>query len=351
MSLDQATFEKSTSKKILLAGNPYLCGLVRLNPGNWLVSKIFTQYANRLYDFEWKTDDVLIMTYPKCGTTWTQELVWTMRNNPELNHMNAGVALAERVPFLDQDMLFDYEKTPASIENPLMRNFFMQNPDAKNEAVFFQMAEKLGSPRTIKTHLPFSLFSTELLDKVKVIYVARNPKDVVVSYYHHHRMLKAHNYVGSFDDFVDYFVNDEFFVGCNDILPYWLHVQEAWQKRNHPNLLFLFYEDMKANINGQISNLNDYLGTKLTTDQIEKVADYCNFSSMSARNNTFLEAERAEEGAAFVNLPVVEKDGGFYRKGTTGSWKEKFTSEHEKKIKKWTDEHFLDLGLDFKYSL
>lgn len=26
--------------------------------------------------------------------------------------------------------------------------------------------------------------------------------------------------------------------------PYWAHLKEAWALKDHPNLLFLFYEDM-----------------------------------------------------------------------------------------------------------
>lgn len=26
--------------------------------------------------------------------------------------------------------------------------------------------------------------------------------------------------------------------------PYWEHVKQAWDKRGHPNFLFLFYEDL-----------------------------------------------------------------------------------------------------------
>lgn len=27
--------------------------------------------------------------------------------------------------------------------------------------------------------------------------------------------------------------------------PYWEHLKEAWANRNHPNVLFMFYENMQ----------------------------------------------------------------------------------------------------------
>jgi hypothetical protein len=34
--------------------------------------------------------------------------------------------------------------------------------------------------------------------------------------------------------------------------PYFDHVQEAWAHRNNPNVLFIFYEDMKKAINDSV---------------------------------------------------------------------------------------------------
>lgn len=43
----------------------------------------------------------------------------------------------------------------------------------------------------------------------QVVYVARNPKDVVVSFYHHSRIFKNHNYTGSFEEFLKYFIDGD----------------------------------------------------------------------------------------------------------------------------------------------
>ncbi|KAG0711301.1 Sulfotransferase 1C4 [Chionoecetes opilio] len=95
------------------------------------------------------------------------------------------------------------------------------------DGVNWQLAECIKEPRTIKTHLPFSLVTPSLLDTCKyyissdkqwqldvnppearwalVVYVARNPKDMVVSYHHHSRISNVHGFDGTLDDFVQYF--------------------------------------------------------------------------------------------------------------------------------------------------
>lgn len=65
---------------------------------------------------------------------------------------------------------------------------------------------KLLSPRFIKSHLPLSLLPPTLLDTCKVVFVARDPRDVAVSFYHHNRRFKPLGYVGDFKTFWNYFV-------------------------------------------------------------------------------------------------------------------------------------------------
>jgi hypothetical protein len=42
-----------------------------------------------------------------------------------------------------------------------------------------------------------------------VVYVARNPKDAIVSFYHHHKLITLHDYQGNLEEFAQYFMDDE----------------------------------------------------------------------------------------------------------------------------------------------
>ena len=52
--------------------------------------------------------------------------------------------------------------------------------------------EGVSSPRVMATHLPpkaFSLHGNVTTKKTKIVYGLRNPKDVLVSFYHHVRLV------------------------------------------------------------------------------------------------------------------------------------------------------------------
>lgn len=91
--------------------------------------------------------------------------------------------------------------------------------------------------------------------------------------------------------------------------PFWQHVAEGWAKRDHPNVLFLFYEDMKEDIIRELQRINTFLGTELTLEQLQKVAEHTKFSNMKARPTT-----NPTQAAVKIGR-FKDGEGEFVRKG------------------------------------
>ncbi|KAJ9594236.1 hypothetical protein L9F63_014396, partial [Diploptera punctata] len=190
-------------------------GLVRITPSECCMLPEYQKHADKIRRFTVRKDDVWVVTYPKCGTTWTQEMVWLLLNN--LDYETAKkVPLTTRSPFFEFGCLFSNG-----------------GADTLNDA------ENLESPRIIKSHLNLELLPEQLLTvKPKIIYVAREAKDSAVSYFHHHRLMFV--YTGTLDDFVDAYTAGIVLNGGQ-----WNHVLEFWKIRHEPNILFNTFEEMK----------------------------------------------------------------------------------------------------------
>lgn len=73
--------------------------------GNWeqrfcRLADTFQPVLDRVHDFEVREDDVWIVTLPKCGTTWMQELTWLVLNQCDFETAKS-VDLTIRSPFLE----------------------------------------------------------------------------------------------------------------------------------------------------------------------------------------------------------------------------------------------------------
>lgn len=307
----------------------YLSGAVRVQPTGYFFQGIYRDCADPIYSFSVKKTDVFVASYPKCGTTWTQEMVWLLMH--DFDYEGAKVELDSRFPFLEADHVLD----PGVFKIPGICEKLTFPPPQPGQ--YLAAAANASSPRTIKTHMPFSLLPPSLLDTCKVVYVARDPRDVVVSYYHHHRMWATHGYRGDFKKFFDFFVNEQVMWS-----PFWSHLREAWERRQHPNLLFVTYEQLKADLSSTIKKVASFLGKQVTSDQLEKLSSHLHIDSM--KNN---QAVNCSNDAAIGLLDV--KEGGFIRKGKSGGWRDYFDTEMTERFAKWTKEKGCGLEKEFNW--
>ncbi|XP_042191225.1 sulfotransferase 4A1 [Callorhinchus milii] len=191
-------------------------------------------------NFPVRRGDVWIVTYPKSGTSLLQEVVYLVSQGADPDEIGV-MNIEEQLPVLE------YPQPGLDI------------------------IKELTSPRLIKSHLPYRFLPTDLHNgESKVIYMARNPKDLVVSYYQFHRSLRTMSYRGTFQDFCRRFMNEKLGYGS-----WFEHVQEFWEHRMDSNVLFLKYEDMHKDLPGVVQLLAHFLGVTFDKAQMEAMVEHC----------------------------------------------------------------------------
>ena len=224
----------------------------------------------------------------------------------------------ERVPFLELGGLRsdkDVHKTP----RPFTR-----------EPITFADNLPKDKPRVIKSHLTFELLPPKLLDTCKVVYVCRNPKDTIVSFYKMHEMITPEMGDTPFEDFANLAKDGKTLYGS-----YWEHLKSGWARRSHPNMKFIWFEDMKKDVPGNIKDIGQFLGYHLTKEQVDTLCHSTNIDTMRSTSKNLGRDEKEREFA--------EK---FFRKGKVGNWAEYFHGEKLEEFNKWIDENMQGTNIE-----
>ncbi|XP_017841408.2 sulfotransferase 1C2A [Drosophila busckii] len=185
---------------------------------------------------------------------------------------------------------------------------------------------QMPSPRLIKSHLPAQLLPRQLWQqKRKIIYVARNPKDCVVSSFHF--VNGSGLWKGDFDTFVDDFINNKILYTS-----YWTHIVDFWRMRHEPHIFFVTYEQMKRDLKQVIEQLSAFLGVNsLNAQQMEQLLQHLKFDNMKQSKYTNLTGLLKE-------TQNVSADFEFMRRGIVGSFKDELSVEQRQKLDAWTAE-------------
>ena len=109
-----------------------------------LMPRLFLPFADRLYNFEVREDDIWIVSFPKSGTTWTMEMVWMLVNN--VDKEKAAEPATLRIPFTEMTAMLgpDPERLPFA---PEMREVML-------DPISYAGKMPKSTPRVLKTHLP-----------------------------------------------------------------------------------------------------------------------------------------------------------------------------------------------------
>uniref|UniRef100_A0A8B9B7Y2 Sulfotransferase n=1 Tax=Anser brachyrhynchus TaxID=132585 RepID=A0A8B9B7Y2_9AVES len=246
-------------------------------PGH-LHTKESLQFATT---FPFRDTDVVIVTYPKSGTTWMQEILTLLYSRGDALPAKT-IPNWERAPWLEQ--------------------------------IHFRGALRdTAAHRLITSHLPARVLAPLLQrSKAKVIYVARNPKDVVVSFYYFHRLAKFLPDPVSFDAFLQQFLEGTVHYGS------WFDHVKGWLgQRQLLDIFYVTYEELHQDLRGTAQRLSTFLGCPLGPETLEALEQHCSFAAM--RDN------------AMANYTLIPREimdhsqGRFMRKGMVGDWRDHFS--------------------------
>ncbi|NXS63568.1 ST1C1 Sulfotransferase, partial [Brachypteracias leptosomus] len=277
-----------------------------------LAESIFSTW-DKVWKFKARPDDLLIATYAKAGTTWTQEIVDMIQQNGDVEMCRRDTTY-RRHPFLE---------------------WFVPEPPS----VRLELAEAMPSPRTIKTHLPVQLVPPSFWEQnCKIIYVARNAKDNLVSYYHFHRMNKGMPEPGTWEEFVEKFINGKVLWGS-----WYDHVKGWWKAKDKHRILYLFYEDMKENPKQEIQKILKFLEKDVSQEVLNKILHNTSFEVMKKNPMT----NYTKEFQGIMDHSVSP----FMRKGDVGDWKNYFTVAQNEKFDEDYKKKMADTSLVFRTEL
>lgn len=242
-------------------------------------------------DFPFRSDDIIIATYAKAGTTWMQQIISQL-----LFDGAEGLEVAEMSPWLDLRIPPKEIKLPA-VEAQTHRRF-------------------------LKTHLPVD--ALVYAPEAKYIYIARDGRDVAWSFYNHHANANEAFYdalnntpgrVGPplekpVDSVRDYFLEWLEKDGY-PIWPFWENIRSWWEIRNLPNLMLIHFNDLKADMPGEIRRMAAFLEIDINEEKWPAIVEHCTFDYMK------------KHATKSVPLGGAFWEGGaetFIHKGTNGRW-------------------------------
>ncbi|KAG8197633.1 hypothetical protein JTE90_001563 [Oedothorax gibbosus] len=284
----------------------------------WLLPNQFSPEAFRsALAYIPRPDDLFIVTYPKCGTTWMQTIVSCIFRKGQ--PFETGLEFFSQCPFL--------ELTGA------------------------EGALTMKRPGALKVHLPFHI--TPYSPEAKYIFVARNPKDCCVSFYKHTENIPVYEFGGGdFDVFFELFIE-----GKADYGDYFDTLLSWYEHRNDPNVLFVTYEQLQEDIKTNVLKIAQFMGSQykeaLENDDkmLKDVILNSSFKFMKGNFNKQMAEISALPREEILNNPDIpdglkklfggetkvfhdKSSHNFIRKGIVGDWKNFFSPMQNARLMK-----------------
>lgn len=265
--------------------------------------------SRRWQEYRPRADDIVIATYPKCGTTWMQRIVDLL-----LQQSTEARSLGAVSPWID-----------ARFREPI-------------ESVMAKLDAQAGR-RFVKSHLPFD--GLPVYDNVKYIHVARDGRDACISLHNQNlaytpQLLARFDQIGmdepliarpiaraSIDPAVFFrtWLTEATLPSEEDGLPilsFFKFERTYWRARSQPNLLLVHFNDLKTDLDGEMRRISKYLDIPINEEVWPSLVRAAVFETMRRDGNQLMpQAAAIFEGGA-------ER---FFHKGTNDRWGTVFRSE------------------------
>jgi hypothetical protein len=226
------------------------------------------QYDHAAFYPTIRQSDIFLCSYPKSGTTWL------------------GFLIAQAIK-------------PDGAEPLDLKSFNRYVPDVN---LLYTKRGSLTAYADFHDPRFFLCHATCDLHLPRVVYVTRDPRDVMVSYWHYRKFLSA-----------DFNLSLAEFLRSDDHWPCeWdAHVASWLLPRTHPNLLMVRYEDLHRDAGGVLRNVLNFAGVKPDEARIHAAVEASRFEKMRAAEETHgVHGKAGDPGERFV------------RKGRVGAWQE-----------------------------
>ncbi|XP_041802654.1 cytosolic sulfotransferase 1-like isoform X1 [Chelmon rostratus] len=267
------------------------------------MTHFFTDNWENIQNFQARPDDILLATYPKAGTTWVSYILDLLYFGQTSQERQTSIPIYDRVPFLE--IMLPSMESGVDLANNLPT-----------------------SPRLIKTHYPVQFVPKSFWEQnCRMIYVARNAKDNVVSYFHFDKMTLTEPDPGDWSSYLHRFKEGKMVFGS-----WYDHVNGWWKKKQtYSNLHYMFFEDMVEDTGREIDKLCRFLGLSPSVDEKKQITGGVQFDNM-----------KKNDMVNYSAFPVMDfKISPFMRKGKVGDWKnhftvaqsEEFDEDYKKKMK------------------
>lgn len=218
---------------------------------------------------------MIISPFFKCGTTWLQQIVHSLRTNGDMDFDD----IYEVVPFID----------------------------VAHEMGIDLNGEQKAEPRAFKSH-----FSWDGVPKgCRYIVSFRDPQDAVVSWYHFMDGWIIEPGAIPIDEFVAHFAFDR------ETGPdYWRHASSWLRQRDNPDVLLLTFESMKDDLPHAVDRIADFIGVEAQEARDIAVRN-SSFEFMSANSAPFSELLMRAHAARVAGIPV-DSQADKIRRGNVG---------------------------------